>query len=639
MTRSKPSGQPRDRGTLSRLAGVLAGRDRWRLGAVAACAVVSSAFVLAGPLLLGDATNIVFNGITGGRLHPGITKAQEVASLRAHGQGHLADMLSAMDVVPGVGVDFIRLGIVLGLAALAYVLAAASQWAQGYIMAGVAMRTVHGLRQAVEEKLARLPLSYFDSHPHGEILGRVTTDIDNISTTVQEAVSPLLTSVLTVLGLLGAMFWLSPLLAVVSVVVIPLAMLLMAVIAGRSRAQFTAAWSQVGKLNGLVEETHTGHSLVLAFGRRQATAEAFDQQNQELYEASFRAQFLSGLILPIVQFVANLNYVFVAALGGWQVANGAITFGAVQAFIQYSRRFLIPVGQIASQINVLQSGLVSGARLFEFMDEPQETVTAGTGAAAPPTVVAALAAAGHRVQLEHVSFRYNPATPLIEDFTLDVAPGQTVAIVGPTGAGKTTIVNLLMRFYEIQSGRILLDGVDYWELSRDQTRSCFGMVLQDTWLFGGTVRDNIAYGKDGATDEEIIAAAEAAHVDHFARTLPDGYATVLAGDAAGISSGQKQLLTIARAFLANPGILILDEATSNVDTRTEALIQDAMARLQSGRTTFVIAHRLSTIRNADTIVVMDQGQIVEQGNHQELLDHRGLYYDLYNSQFTEAPTA
>jgi ATP-binding cassette subfamily B protein len=635
------------------MAGLLAGRERWSLGFVAAFALASASFLLAGPLLLGTATNLVFDGITGSRLQLGITKAQEVASLRAHGQGHLADMLAAMNVIPGVGVDFTRLGVVLGLAAAAYVLGAALSWAQGYIMAGIAMRTVYRLRQAVEEKLGRLPLSYFDSHPHGEILGRVTTDIDNISTTFREVVSPLLTSVLTVLGVVGAMFWLSPLLALVSVIIIPLAMLLLGVIAGRSRVQFAAAWSQVGKLNGLVEETHTGHALVQAFGRRQATAAAFDEQNTKLYEASFRAQFLSGLILPIVQFVANMNYVLVAALGGWQVANGMITFGAVQAFIQFSRRLMIPVGQVASQVNVLQSGLASAARLFEFLDEPQETVTAGIAADAgaaseegaaqvPVTAEYAFAgrpaSAGRCVRLEHVSFRYDPETPLIEDFTLDVAAGETVAIVGPTGAGKTTVVNLLMRFYEIQGGRILLDGVDYWELSRDQVRGCYGMVLQDTWLFDGTIRDNIAYGRDGATDEEIIAAAEAAHADHFVRTLSDGYATILSGDASGISSGQKQLLTIARAFLANPGILILDEATSNVDTRTEVLIQDAMARLRSGRTSFVIAHRLSTIRNADTIVVMDRGRIVEQGSHQELLDRHGLYYDLHSSQFTKTAT-
>jgi ABC-type multidrug transport system fused ATPase/permease subunit len=633
------------RGSLPRLAARL--RPEWsRLAFVAVFSVISVGFLVTGPRILGDATNIVFDGFAGKHLPAGVTtKAQAVAVLRARGQGHLADMLRAMNVTPGAGVDLTRLGRVLGLAALVYLLSAAFSWAQAYIMAGIAQRTVYGLRQAVEEKLARLPLRYFDRHSHGDILSRLTNDIDNLTTTLEEGLGQLLISALTVIGVLGMMFWVSPLLAVVSLVTIPLTIVVTLVLARRSKTRFAAQWNRTGRLNGLVEETHTGHALVLAFGQRRPTMEEFGRQNEQLYEASFRAQFLSGVILPAVQFVGNLNYVVIAALGGFQVATGVISLGDVQAFIQYSRRFTVPITAITSLITMVQSGLASADRVFEFLDAPEEAATpaktagswvGGAGSANAGPALAEHARAAGRVQFQHVSFRYDPDMPLIEDFTLEAAPGQTVAIVGPTGAGKTTIVNLLMRFYEIDSGRILLDGVDYRDLSRDQVRRCFGMVLQDTWLFAGSIRDNIAYGKEGASNEEILAAASAAYIDHFVRTLPDGYATAVNGDASNISSGQKQLLTIARAFLANPGILILDEATSNVDTRTEILIKEAMTQLRSGRTSFVIAHRLSTIRDADMIVVMDAGRIVEQGSHEELLRRCGFYHDLYNSQFTEA---
>jgi ABC-type multidrug transport system fused ATPase/permease subunit len=632
------------RGRLLRLVARL--RPEWsRLAVVACFSVISVGFLVTGPVILGNATNIVFDGFVGKRLPAGLTKAQAIALLRAHGQGHLADMLSVMSVTPGTGVDLTRLGRVLGLAALVFLLSAAFYWAQAYIMAGIAQRTVYGLRQAVEEKLARLPLRYFDSHSHGDILSRVTNDIDNVATTLEVGLGQLFASMLAVIGVLGAMFWLSPLLGAVSVVTILPTIVVSFVIARRSKTQFAAQWNRTGRLNGLVEETHTGHTLLLAFGQRLPVIEEFGRQNEQLYEASFRAQFLSGVILPAVQFLGNLNYVVIAALGGFQVATGVISLGAVQAFIQYSRRITTPLIQIAGQVNVIQSGLASAGRVFDFLDAPEEVAApAGTAGrwvgaadgATPGPALAEQASAARRVQLQHVCFRYRPDTPLIEDFTLEAAPGQTVAIVGPTGAGKTTIVNLLMRFYEVDSGRILLDGEDYRDLGRDQVRRCFGMVLQDTWLFAGTIRDNIAYGKQGASDEEILAAASAAYVDHFVTTLPNGYATAVNQDASGISAGQKQLLTIARAFLANPGILILDEATSNVDTRTEILIQDAMTRLRSGRTSFVIAHRLSTIRDADMIVVMDAGRIVEQGSHEELLRRCGFYHDLYNSQFTEA---
>jgi ATP-binding cassette subfamily B protein len=617
------------RGTVGRLAGRMRPEGSKLILAVV-LGITSVAFMVSGPEILGNATNVLFNGLVGKRLPAGVSKARALEMLRAEGHSQIAAMVSGMNITPGVGVDITRLGEVLLLAALVYILGAAFTYFQGFTMAGVTQRLMSGMRRDVEAKLSRLPLRYFDSHPHGDVLSRVTNDIDNLTTTIQQGLSQLLTSVLTIIGVLGMMIWISPLLALVCIITIPAAMVVTFFIAKRSQVQFSAQWSETGTLNGLVEETHTGHELVQVFGRSNATIEEFDRRNKLLYLASFRAQFLSGVIQPSMQFISNINYVMIAVLGGYRVASGLLSLGAVTAFIQYSRQFTMPITQIASQMNMLQSGFASAERVFEFLDAEEEEPDLVDTARANP-----LRGPGS-VKLENVRFRYETDKPLIEDFSLDVAPGQTIAIVGPTGAGKTTIVNLLVRFYEIDSGHIVLNGVDYRDLTRDEVRGAFGMVLQDTWMFAGSIRDNIAYGRPDASDEEVVAAARAAYVDGFVRTLPEGYATVLDEDASNLSSGQKQLLTIARAFLANQSILILDEATSNVDTRTEVLIQEAMARLREGRTSFVIAHRLSTIREANTIIVMDHGRIVEQGDHQELMQSRGLYYELYNSQFTEA---
>jgi ATP-binding cassette, subfamily B, multidrug efflux pump len=591
---------------------------------------VSVTLNVIGPKILGNATNIIFGGIIGEALPPGLTQQQAVAYLRAHGQATQANVVAgATNVYPGHGIDFTMLGRTLGLAALVYIGAACFQWAQGYLMAGVAQRTVYRLRRDVEAKLERLPLKYFDQHPHGDIMSRLTNDIDNITTTLQQGMSQLLTSLLTIVGVLVLMLTISPLLSLVALVTVPIAFLITLLIARRAQRLYRVQWNATGQLNGHVEEMHTGHTLVQMFGRRQAAQDEFETLNQRMYQSSWRAQFLSGVIQPMMQVISNFNYVAIAIIGGYRVATGTISLGDVQAFIQYSRQFTMPITQVAAQLNLFQSGLASAERVFEFLDADEEVPDATEPKILP------LPARGD-VDLEQVAFSYDPKNPLIEDFTLHAAPGQTVAIVGPTGAGKTTVVNLLMRFYEIQGGHIFVDGVDAALATRDDLRRRFGMVLQDTWLFGGTIRDNIAYGRDGATEEEVVAAAKAAHVDHFVRALPDGSETVLDDEASNLSSGQRQLMTIARAFLADPPVLILDEATSNVDTRTEVLIQEAMARLRQGRTSFVIAHRLSTIRNADTIVVMDHGHIVEQGNHEDLLAHRGFYYNLYQSQFTEA---
>ena len=599
-----------------------------RIAAVVVFAVGSVLFAVLGPKILGDAINRVFEGVLSTRFPAGVTQAQAVALLRAQGENQLADMLAAMHLTPGVGIDFGALGELLLILVGMYVLSSLFNWVQAYIMAGVTQRTVYRLRRDVDRKLGRLPLRYFDGHPRGDVLSRVTNDIDNIGQSLQQSLTQLITALLTIVGVLIVMLLISPILAVISLLAVPASMAVTIFIVKRSQKQFVVQWASTGTLNGQVEEMHTGHAIVKVFGRQREAVARFNEENERLYEASYRAQFISGLIQPSMNFISNLSYVAIAVVGGIRVATGQMSLGGVVAFIQYSRQFTFPIIQTASIVNVLQSAVASAERVFELLDEAEEQPD--------PVAPAVLGRAEGKVAFEGVSFRYEPDRPLIENLDLVAHAGDTVAIVGPTGAGKTTLVNLLMRFYEIDGGRITVDGIDTRDLTRDDLRRTFGMVLQDTWLFGGTIRENISYGREGATEAEIVAAAEAAHVDHFVRTLEHGYDTVIDDDATNLSAGEKQLLTIARAFLADPAILILDEATSSVDTRTEVLIQRAMARLMHGRTAFVIAHRLSTIRDADTIVVINRGQIVEQGTHEALLERRGFYFDLYNSQFAEA---
>ena len=598
-----------------------------------ALAVVSSGATIFGPRILGDAINKLMDGLVGKMLGqylpPGTTHEQAVAALQSV-HNPLANLVEGTRAVPGVGVDFGELGrMLLGLGALclgAFVLG----WLSWYVVAGVSQRTVYRLRRDVDLKLARLPLRYFDTHQRGDTLSRVTNDIDNISNTLMMGLAQVVSAVATIVGVAAMMIWISPLLALVSLLVLPAIAAVTAVLGRRSQALFAVQWERTGALNGHVEESHAGRQIVKSFGHQAETIRTFDALNGDVYEASFRAQFISGILLPAVFFLGNVMYVAIAVLGGIQVANGTMSLGDVQAFIQYSRSFTMPITQTAGIANLLQSALASAERVFELLDEAEEI----PDPIAPEVLVGA---EGH-VELTDVAFRYLPDAPLIDDLSADVRSGEVLAIVGPTGAGKTTVVNLLMRFYDIDSGTIRIDGIETRRLTRDNLRRTFGMVLQDTWLFGGTIRENIAYGREDATEEEIVAAARAAHVDHFVRTMPAGYDTVIDDDASNLSAGEKQLLTIARAFLADPQILILDEATSSVDTRTEILVQKAMAGLMKGRTAFVIAHRLSTIRNADEILVMDHGKIVEQGTHDELLARRGFYYDLYNSQFEEALT-
>lgn len=602
--------------------------ERRKAYAVLVLTVLSVIATAVGPWILGRATDLVFAGLIGKDvLASGATQEQAVESLRAQGEDDRADMLASMDLTDGV--DFSAVADVLLVVLAVYVAASLLAWLGGYLLNDVVQGTVLRMRSEVEDKVHRLPLGYFDKQPRGELLSRVTNDIDNISTTLQQTMSQMLTSLLTVFAVLGMMFWISPLLAMVALVSVPISMIITGAVMKRSQGMFIQQWRRTGTLNAHIEETFSGHAIVKVFGRQHEAERVFAEQNDELYEASYGAQFVSGLIMPIMMFVGNLNYVVIAVLGGLRVASGTMSLGDVQAFIQYSRQFTQPLTQVASMLNLLQSGVASAERVFELLDADEESPDANGRPAS--------AADAHgEVRFEDVSFSYDPERPLIEHLSLDAEPGHTVAIVGPTGAGKTTMVNLVMRFYDPQAGRILIDGVDITSIPRGVLRGRIGMVLQDTWLFAGTIRDNIAYGRPDATEEQILEAARATFVDRFVHSLPDGYDTVIDEDGSNLSAGERQLVTIARAFLSDPALLILDEATSSVDTRTELLLQQAMAALRSDRTSFVIAHRLSTIRDADLILVMEDGSIVEQGSHEQLLAADGAYARLYRSQFEAA---
>jgi ATP-binding cassette subfamily B protein len=584
------------RGTLKRLIGYLK-RYKVQLMGVMLTAILSIIFSIMSPKILGQATTKLFEGVMGKIRH-----------------------------VPGARVDLQYIWEIIMIVAGLYIISALFSYIQQVIMAGVAQKTVFDMRSDVDDKLARLPLKFFDSRTHGEILSRVTNDVDNIASTLQQSITQLITSAITIVGVIIMMLIISPLMTLIAVVTLPVSLLLTAKIAKRSRKYFAAQQKELGQLNGHVEEMLTGHKIVKAFGREKESIQAFNEINERLYNAGWKAQFISGIIMPMMSFIGNIGYVFVSVVGGILVINKSIAIGDVQAFIQYSRQLTWPIAQAANIANVIQSTVASAERVFELLDESEEI----------PDSEAAKVIENPKgeVKFQNVRFGYKEDATLIENMNIDVQQGQTIAIVGPTGAGKTTLVNLLMRFYEINSGKITVDGVDIRDLKRGALRNLFGMVLQDTWLFNGTIRDNIAYGREGATDEQVVRAAKAAHADHFIRTLPEGYKTILNEEASNISQGQKQLLTIARAILADPAILILDEATSNVDTRTEVIIQKAMKELMKGRTSFVIAHRLSTIRHADLILVMNNGSIIEKGNHNELLHQGGFYADLYNSQFT-----
>jgi ATP-binding cassette subfamily B multidrug efflux pump len=597
------------------------------LVSVIVLAVISVGMFALGPRILGHATDVIFDGVVSQQFSDGLTKEEAIESVRANGNDTYANTLEATDLNPGGGIDTNELTRAL-LAALAlFVGGSLLGILQGFVLSGIVQRTVRKLRSDVADKLNRLPLSYFDTRTRGEVLSNVTNDIDNVAQSLQQTLSQLLTSLLMVIGTVTMMVVISPLLAVIGLVSVPISLIVTRAVAKRSQPQYIAQWRHLGELNGHVEETLTGHSVVKAFGRQRESQQMFDAKNDQLYQASFSAQVMSGVILPSLMFVGNLNYVLLAVVGSIRVTSGVMTLGDVQAFIQYSRQFTQPLSQVASMANVMQSGVASVERVFDILDADEMGVD--------PAATGVVTRDG-RVQFDHVAFSYKPDMPLIHDLSLIAEPGHTVAIVGPTGAGKTTLVNLIMRFYEIHDGRITLDGIDIRSMNRHDLRKNTGMVLQDTWLFGGTILDNIRYGKLDATDDDVITAARATHVDRFVQSLPDGYNTVIDDEGSNISAGEKQLITIARAFLAQPALLILDEATSSVDTRTEVSIQHAMAALRADRTSFVIAHRLSTVRDADLILMMDNGRIVEQGTHEALLGRNGAYASLYNSQYLSA---
>lgn len=613
----------------TRLLGRLA-PDRLGVAVVLALGIISVVLTVVGPRLLGDATNLVFAGALAKDLPAGATKAQVIATLEQQGQGARADLLRTLPIVPGQGIDFGALGALLLVVLGLYVVASLFAFLQGFVLNAITQRTVYRLRADAEEKLHRLPLAYFDRVPRGELLSRVTNDIDNIQQSLQQTLSQAVNSILTVVGVIVMMFLISPVLALVALITVPLTIFVTTRIARRSQPLFVQQWTSTGTLNAQIEEAYSGHALVKVFGRQQEVAARFQEQNEQLYRASFGAQFISGIIMPATMFIGNLVYVVVAVAGGILVSGGSLSLGGVQAFIQYSRQFTQPLSQLGSMANLMQSGVASAERVFDLLDADEQSADPS------PAVREPQAPQSGRLEFEHVAFSYDPAKPLIRDLSLVAEPGSTIAIVGPTGAGKTTLVNLMERFYELNGGRITLDGVDIAHMARASLRSRMGMVLQDTWLFGGTIRANIAYGRPGATEEEILAAATAAYVDRFVHALPDGYDTVLDDEGGNVSAGEKQLITIARAFLARPSVLILDEATSSVDTRTELLVQQAMSALRRDRTSFVIAHRLSTIRDADLILVMEHGDIVEQGTHTQLLVEDGAYAALYRAQFAAA---
>ena len=614
--------------TAGRLIGEL-GRFKFRLIVVAVATVASVALQVAAPRVLGHAMDIIFAGVVGSQMPAGTSSEAVVQGLRAQGQDQMAEMLSGMSFVPGSGIDFAALGQALLTVVGMYGLAAVFMWVQGRILNDLVMHLVYDLRRRVEEKVNSLPLSYFDTRQRGDILSRTTNDMDNVQQAMQQAFSELVYSLLTVLGVAIMMFTISWQLALVTLIALPVSGVVVGIIGKRSQRLFGAQWKSTGELNGHVEESFTGHDVVRVFGRERQMRERFDERNEAVYDSAFRAQFLSGMMMPLMQFVNYLGYVGIAVLGALKVANGQISLGAATAFIQYTRQFNEPIAQIAGMANMLQSGVASAERVFELLDEPEQDPDTEDADAGAERVRG-------RIEFRDVDFSYTPDRPLIRDLSLTAEPGQTVAIVGPTGAGKTTLVNLIMRFYEIDAGSISLDGVDIRRMSRQRLRRATGMVLQDAVLFEGSIMENIRYGRLDATDEEVLEAARATYVDRFVRALPEGYGTVVDQEGGAISAGERQLITIARAFLADPAVLILDEATSSVDTRTEVLVQRAMSALRASRTSFVIAHRLSTIRDADTILVMEAGRIVEQGGHAELMEAHGPYRALYESQFAAA---
>lgn len=588
------------KGTLKRLIGYLA-PHKLQICAVFLMAILSTVFSIVTPKIMGKATTTLFEGL-------------------------MAKFTAIKMNQPVPSVDFDYIGHIILILIAFYIISAAFNYVQQLIMAGVAQKTVYNMRNDINNKLSRLPLKFFDSHTHGEILSRVTNDVDNISSTLQQSITQLITSMLTLIGIIVMMLTISPVLTLICIVTLPLYIFVTKVVASKSQKHFAQQQKSLGELNGHVEEMYTGHKIIKAFGHEEKSINEFDEINEKLYDAGWKAQFISGIIMPLMTFISNLGYVLICVVGGIFVTKERIKIGDIQAFIQYSKQFTQPIVQTANIANILQSTVASAERVFELLDEVEEIKDSEYNNV--------IESPKGEVKFEHVKFGYKEDATLIEDMNIDVKQGQTIAIVGPTGAGKTTLVNLLMRFYEINDGKITIDGVNIQDLNRGDLRSMFGMVLQDTWLYNGTIRENIGYGRSGATDEEIIKAAKAAHADHFIRTLPDGYDTILNEEASNISQGQKQLLTIARAILADPAILILDEATSSVDTRTESYIQKAMTELMKGRTSFVIAHRLSTIRDADLILVMNNGSVIEKGNHNELILEGGFYADLYNSQFT-----